>query len=58
MFSDSGLSEEDRISCLQIPATIVHSFQILLDHSSAVIKAPSSFILQERQRVSTDEDFC
>jgi hypothetical protein len=58
MSPSDGLDEEDRVSCLQILAAIVHGFQILLDHSSAIIETRCSKILQDCQYVSTEEDLC
>ena len=52
MSPSNGLDEEDRVSCLQIFAAIVLGFQVLLDHSSAMIKTGRTKILQECQHVS------
>jgi hypothetical protein len=41
-----GLDKEDRLSYPQILAVIIHGFQILLDHSSAMIETRCSKILQ------------
>lgn len=53
MSLSNGLHEEDRVSCLQILAAMVLSFQILLDHSGAMIETCCSKIFQECQHVST-----
>jgi hypothetical protein len=58
MSPSDGLDEEDRVSRLQILAAIVRGFQVLLDHSGAMIETRRSKILQESQHVSTEEDLC
>lgn len=47
MSPSDGLDEEDRVPCLQILTAIVLGFQILLDHSGAMVETHCSKILQE-----------
>jgi hypothetical protein len=53
-----GLDKEDRVSHLQILATIVLGFQILLDYSGVTIKTSGFKILQGCQHISREENLC